>query len=61
MRLHYTRRSAAAAVAAVALLCVLGSCGTSFHTEPDRSTRDDRRTSDDRCGHPNHFADDRGL
>ena len=32
-----------------------------FHTEPDKSTRDDRRTSDDRCGHPNHFADDRGL
>jgi hypothetical protein len=28
MRLHYARRSASAAVAAVALLCILGSCGT---------------------------------
>ena len=61
MRLHYTRRSVSAAVAAVASALRPGELRYEFHTEPDKSTRDDRRTSDDRCGHPNHFVDDRGL
>ena len=34
MRLHCARRSASAAVAAVALLCVLGGCGTSSTPNP---------------------------
>jgi hypothetical protein len=44
MRLVRARRSASAAVAAVALLCVMGSCSTSSHTRPDKSIRNDRRT-----------------
>ena len=41
MRLHHARRSAPAAVAAVALLCVLTSCGTSSapsQTSPPETT-----------------------
>jgi hypothetical protein len=32
-----------------------------LHTEPDKSTRHDRRTSDDRRSHTNRCVDERGL
>jgi hypothetical protein len=32
-----------------------------FHTEPDKSKRDDRSIRDDHSTHHNRFADDRGL
>ena len=59
MRLHCARRSASAAVAAVALLCVLG-LQHELHTESDQSARD-HRTSDDRGGANSSRADGGGL
>ena len=61
MRLPRARRSASTTIAAAALLCVLGSCGTSSTPSQKSPPVDHSCTGDNRSTRDNRGADDRGL